>query len=158
MSSVQELKERIAVLERQLGKERKALRENLIAKIREIAENDSPTVKRISKHIVVIKSSDLIGNPWSPHFYNWAAAADDVINYLLKAEPNCVEQWGKILTDICKKAKGNVVEIPKVVDNNYIVKGIIRENKDGDGWVYAKYKINVNKDFIEKVIQALNEY
>ncbi len=158
MSSVQELKKRIAVLERQLGKERKALKESLIAKIREIAENDSPTVKRISKHIVVIKSSDLIGNPWSPHFYNWAAAADDVINYLLKAEPNCVEQWVKILTDICKKAKGNVVEIPKVVDNNYIVKGIIRENSDGDGWVYAKYKINVNKDFIEKVIQALNEY
>ena len=66
--------------------------------------------------------------------------------------------FAKWYTDICKKAKGNVVEIPKVVDNNYIVKGIIRENKDGDGWVYAKYKINVNKDFIERVIQALNEY
>jgi hypothetical protein len=114
-------------------------------------------VKRISKHIVIINYSDLIGNPWSPSFYNWVAAADDVINYLLKAEPNCVEKWGNILAEHCKKAKGNVVEIPKVVNNNYIIKDMIRENKNGDGWVYAKYKINVNKDFIEKIFQAVNE-
>jgi hypothetical protein len=157
MGKVQDIKKRIAVLERQLGEERKALRQTIIDKIMDIAENGSPMVKRISKHIVIINYSDLIGNPWSPSFYNWVAAADDVINYLLKAEPNCVEKWGNILAEHCKKAKGNVVEIPKVVNNNYIIKDMIRENKNGDGWVYAKYKINVNKDFIEKIIQAVNE-
>lgn len=157
MSKLQDIKKRIAVLELQLGKERKALRQTLIDKIRDIAENGSPIAKRISKHIVIVHYSDLIGNPWSPSFYNWVAAADDVINYLLKAEPNCVEKWGNILTEHCKKAKGNVVEIPKVVNNKYIIKDMIRENRNGDGWVYAKYKINISKDFIEKIIQAVNE-
>ena len=125
MDKVQDIKNRIAVLERQLGKERKALKQTLIDKIRDIAENGSPMFKRISKHIVIVHYSDVIGNPWSPSFYNWVAAADDVINYLLKAEPNCVEKWGNILAEHCKKAKGNVVEIPKVVNNDYIIKDII---------------------------------
>lgn len=158
MDKLQDIKKKIAVLERQLGKERETLKQSIIDKIREIAEAESPnSVKRVSKHIVIIRFSDLIGNPWSVGFYNWAAAADDVINYLLKAEPNCVEKWGNILTEHCKKANGNVVEIPKVVNNNYIIKDMIRENRNGDGWVYAKHKININKDFIEKIIQSVNE-
>lgn len=131
-----EIRERMA----QLLDEHKALEHKLKAAlvdaINEVAQ-ESPKAKRISKYIVIVNASDLVGNPWNAEFYDWQASAKVVLDYL-NGKP--IYDWKSLLESKMADAKRGVVEFKK--------------HSTCMGYK-TTYTIPISKDFVEKIVAKM---
>ena len=84
----------------------KNLKHAMTEAIYEAAKENPNEPMRISKHIIVVKYSDLIGNPWSSSFYDWRQSAKVVIDYL-KNRP--VTDWKRVLEEKLEKGSGPIL-------------------------------------------------
>ena len=67
-------------------------------------------INRVSEHIVIIKSSSLIGRPWSASYHNWNGCAKILIEYLEKIP---VLKWRETIQKLYEKRKDpNRIDIP----------------------------------------------
>jgi hypothetical protein len=95
-------------------------------------------VKRISQHIIIVKCSDLIGNPWNVEFHDWYASKDVLLQFL-STKP--AEKWHDCVIKLAESAKDGAVyvQIPQKV-NAY----------------YSKTtKIPISSEFIQAVLAKL---
>ena len=121
-----------------INKEKRAIEQKLIAIIMvAISETikECP-VKRLGSGCFVIRCSDLIGNTWSPEFYDWKYGAKILFEKLNNVPAN---NWKQYLVDLLG---GNF----KLRDPVYFVKCIK---------VGSLYKIAISRKFIMKIIEKL---
>ena len=81
-----------------------------------------------------------MGNPWSPHFYDWKQAAKKLLEYL--DEKVKAENWFSFLNGLLEKRKGNVTTL----DYKWCFMG-----------VRGVYNLYISAEFIEKVVKKLEE-
>lgn len=98
---VEELKRQAESLEQTIGAA-------IIATIMEVASDSPVRMKRIGEHCFIIRYSDLIGNPWSPKFYDWRASGDELIKYLEKKHKSPIK-WIDDLKEL--KAENGIVNL-----------------------------------------------
>ena len=73
-------KERVNQLKQEILDIEVELRENIYAIIREVASEQK--LNRITKHIYIMKFSEISGKPWDSVFHNWEVSADMLIKKL----------------------------------------------------------------------------
>lgn len=73
-------KERVNQLKQEINAIEVELRENIYNTIREVASEQK--LNRITKHIYIMKFSEICGKPWDSVFHNWEVSADMLINKL----------------------------------------------------------------------------
>ena len=73
-------KERVNQLKQEISDIEAELRENIYAIIREVASEQK--LNRITKHIYIMKFSEISGKPWDSVFHNWEVSADMLIKKL----------------------------------------------------------------------------
>ena len=66
-------------------------------------------IKRVSQHIIVVNSSDLIGKPWNAEFHDWYASKDVLLQFL-STKP--AEKWHDCILKLAESAKDGVVYVP----------------------------------------------
>lgn len=110
MNKIEELEHQIKVLD-QKKKELEVHLEETIRETVKIALESAKEqkIKRISKNIIIVKYSQLMGNPWNPSFYEWEASAKMLFDYLSKLHPN---KWRSELQTLYDKRNGNRVDLP----------------------------------------------
>lgn len=140
MNKVQEIKKELQRLEMRKTNLKKELYQHIKATILQVAEEHDAKLTRISPNIIIIKYSDLIGNPWSPHFYDWKQAAKNLLGYL--DEKVKAEDWFSFLNDLLKKREGNTTTL----DYRWCFMG-----------VRGVDKLYISAEFIEKVVKKLEE-
>ena len=123
---LEEIRQRINELTKEMDMLEETLQEAMVSSIYEITKENYYGVKKIGKHMMSISTSQMVGRPWSPKFYDWEDSAKSILNYL--SETPAIN-WKKKLTDFLE-TKGDVVELKK--------KGII-----------------IDKVFIEKIIEKI---
>lgn len=129
-SRIDEMVKEMAIMEEKLA-------DVITNAIYESAQENPNKPRRISKNIVVIHFSDLIGNPWNYEYYDWGKSAEVVLEFL-KGKP--AGKWKELLQGKLKSSKKNVVTFEKSIRN---------------GWFINKYTIPVNRLFIEKIVEKL---
>ena len=129
-SRIDEMVKEMAIMEEKLA-------DVITNAIYESAQENQNKPRRISKNIVVIHFSDLIGNPWNYEYYDWEKSAEVVLEFL---KGNPVGKWKELLQGKLKSSKKNVVTFEKSIRN---------------GWFTNKYTIPVNRLFIEKIVEKL---
>ena len=134
---IAEIRSRIEEMAIEMAIMEEKLTEAIVNTIYEASMENPNKPKRISKNNITIRFSDLIGNPWNYEFYDWKKSAEVVLDYL-KDKP--VKNWGKLLQNKLKSAKGGVVYFDKTVSY---------------GWFKKKHLTPVNALFIERIIQKL---
>lgn len=73
-------KEKINQLKQEISTIENELREQIYNTIREVAAEQKRNY--ISKHIYIMKFSEICGKPWDSVFHNWEVSADMLINKL----------------------------------------------------------------------------
>ena len=73
-------KERVNQLKQEINAIEVELRKNIYAIIREVASEQK--LNRITKHIYIMKFSEISGKPWDSVFHNWEVSADILIKKL----------------------------------------------------------------------------
>ena len=134
---IAEIRSRIEEMAIEMAIMEEKLTEAIVNTIYEASMENPNKPKRISKNIITIRFSDLIGNPWNYEFHDWEKSAEVVLDYL-KDKP--VKNWEELLQNKLKSAKGGVVYFDKTVSY---------------GWFKKKHSIPVNALFIERIIQKL---
>lgn len=129
-SRIDEMVKEMAIMEEKLA-------DVITNAIYEAAQENPNKPRRISKNIVVIRLSDLIGNPWNYEFYDWEKSAKVVLEFL-KGKP--VGKWKELLQNKLDTSKNNLVTFDKTIHN---------------GWFKNKYSVPVNRLFIEKIVEKL---
>lgn len=105
--------------------------------INEVSKENTHNIKKVSKNIFIINSSELLGNPWNPSYYDWEASGKVVLEYLQGKD---VKKWKSLLQEKLDKSKGKTVEF---------------ENKAYcSGYVYTN-KTPIERVFIEKIVSKL---
>lgn len=105
--------------------------------INEVAKENPHNIRRVSKNIFIIKSSELCGNPWNPSYYDWAASSNVVLEYLQGKD---VKKWKSLLQGKLDNTKGKIIEFEKKTYYN--------------GYVYTN-KTPIERIFIEKIVSKL---
>lgn len=129
-SRIDEMVKEMAIMEEKLA-------DVITNAIYEAAQENPNKPRRISKNIVVIRLSDLIGNPWNYEFYDWEKSAKVVLEFL-KGKP--VGKWKELLQNKLDTSKNNLVTFDKTIHS---------------GWFKNKYSVPVNRLFIEKIVEKL---
>ena len=80
MDNMKNYKERVNQLKQEISAIEVELRENIYAIIREVASEQK--LNRITKHIYIMKFSEISGKPWDSVFHNWEVSADMLIKKL----------------------------------------------------------------------------
>lgn len=89
----------------------KQLTTAMIDVINKIAEENNPhKIKRLTSHIFIINSSELLGNPWNADYFDWKASAKVLLEFL---QNKPIERWKTLLEEKVKENKGKVVYIKK---------------------------------------------
>ena len=114
------------------------LQEAMTKSILETANENPDKLKMIGNHMMVISSRKLLGNPWSPKFYDWEDSVKSIMNYL-SGTP--VINWKKKLMELLE-TNGDVVELKK--------RGIIWPGHTG-----IVEKIPIDKVLIEKIVDKI---
>ena len=135
---LEEIRRRINELTKEKEMMKDALKEAMVSAIYEITKENHYGVKKIGKHMMSISSSQMVGRPWSPKFYDWESSAAAVLKYL---ENTPAINWKKKLTDLLE-TNGDVVELKK--------RGII-----WPGYTGIVEKTPIDKVFIEKIIEKI---
>jgi len=105
--------------------------------INEVAKENPHNIRRISKNIFIIKSSELCGNPWNSSYYDWAASSNVVLEYLQGKD---VKKWKSLLKEKLNNTKGKIIKFEKKTYYN--------------GYVYTN-KTPIERIFIEKIVSKL---
>ena len=105
--------------------------------INEVAKENPHNIRRVSKNIFIIKSSELCGNPWNPSYYDWAASSNVVLEYLQGKD---VKKWKSLLQGKLDNTKGKIKKKKKKTYYN--------------GYVYTN-KTPIERIFIEKIVSKL---
>lgn len=132
-----EIRSRIDDMVKEMAIMEEKLADVITNAIYEAAQENPNKPRRISKNIVVIRLSDLIGNPWNYEFYDWEKSAKVVLEFL-KDKP--VGKWKELLQNKLDTSKNNLVTFDKIIHN---------------GWFKNKYSVPVNRLFIEKIVEKL---
>lgn len=83
----------------------------MIDVINKIAEENNPhKIKRLTSHIFIINSSELLGNPWNADYFDWKASAKVLLEFL---QNKPIERWKTLLEEKVKENKGKIVYIKK---------------------------------------------
>jgi len=105
--------------------------------INEVSKENPHNIRRASKNIFVINSSELCGKPWNPSYYDWTASGNVVLEYLQGKD---VKKWKSLLQEKLNNTKGKIIEFEKKTYCN----GYAYTNKTPIDWV-----------FIEKIVSKL---
>lgn len=135
---IDEIRRRIT----ELAKEKENLEESLLEAMTQVileTANENPDKpKMVGNHMMVISSQKLLGNPWSPKFYDWEDSAKSILNYL-SGTPAI--NWKKKLTDLLE-TNGDVAELKK--------RGMI-----WPGHTCIVERTPIDKVFIKKIIEKI---
>ena len=134
---IDEIRSRIDEMAKEMAIMEEKLTEAIVNAVYEASKENPKKPKRISKNIIIIRFSELIGNPWNYEFYDWEKSVKVVLEYL-KNKP--AKQWKEMLLEKLKSSKNNIVYFDKTIYN---------------GWFKKNYSIPVNALFIEKIIQKI---
>lgn len=99
----------------------------------------SQKINRISNHCFVVNSSDMIGNPWSPYFYDWSKSID-IVKRFLRSKP--AVQWQSALQDKLNETKCNK---PVIFTFTY----------SNPSWGRATERVPVSYQFIQEIVNQL---
>jgi len=135
---LEEICQRINELTKEMDMLEGNLQEAMVSAIQEISKENHYGVKKISKHMMSISASQMIGSIWSPKFYDWEDSAKSLLNYL-SGTPAI--NWKKKLTDLLE-TNGDVVGLKK--------RGIIWPGHTG-----IVENTPIDKVFIEKIIEKI---
>lgn len=105
-TKISEISKSIDDLLREIDERKNLLSQAISEAIYETAEDNPTKLTRISEHIVTIKASDMLDNPWSLSFYDWRQSAKVVIDYL-KNRP--VTDWKRVLEEKLNKKSGPIL-------------------------------------------------
>lgn len=105
--------------------------------INEVSKENPHKIRQVSKNIFIINSSELLGNPWNPSYYDWEASGKVVLEYLQGKD---VKKWKSLLQEKLDKGKGKTVEFEKKAYCS--------------GYVYTN-KTPIERAFIEKIVSKL---
>lgn len=105
--------------------------------INEVSKENPHNIRKVSKNIFIINSSELLGNPWNPSYYDWEASGKVVLEYLQGKD---VKKWKSLLQEKLDKSKGKTVEFEKKAYCS--------------GYVYTN-KTPIERVFIEKIVSKL---
>lgn len=139
MGKISELEQRIEQLNNEKERLEETLKQVIGVSMKEAIEESvkEQRINRISKHIFTVKFSQLIGNPWSPSFYDWEASANILFDYLIKIQPR---KWRNELQSLYDKRSGNRVDLP------------FKRQFSGSKWTE---KTPISAEFIKKIIEKL---
>lgn len=129
-SQIEELANQAKMLDEKLGKTYTELL-NIVA-----SENPNKP-KKIGKGMYIMKHSDLIGNPWTPVYFDWEESAKVILDFL-KSKPKT--EWHKILKEMLNKNKGKIIMFQDV----YYVNGYRYVNNQP-----------INRKFIELLFEKM---
>lgn len=135
-----EIKRKSDELEAQIKQLQVELKNTIIAAINEAAEGNPYHIKKLGANIFIIKSSQMIGRPWSPAFYDWEASAKFVKETL---ENRDVTEWVSIMEKWLESAKMNTIEVKR------------RLRVWGSN--YQEFTTPIDKAFIEKVLEIIEQ-
>lgn len=136
-----EIKRKSDELEAQIKQLQVELKNTIIAAINEAAEGNPYHIKKLGANCFIIKSSQMIGRPWSPAFYDWEKSAQFLVEIL---ENRDVTKWVSTLEGWLESAKGYVVEI--------------KQRKYYRGCcAYEDYTTPIDKAYLEKVIEIIEQ-
>lgn len=96
--SIKEIQEELESLEKQRNILELKLSQAIVSALSSVAQQHQ--IRRVSQHCMIIKFSDLIGNPWNVEFYDWEASVKVCLDYLKDKSPT---SWVLLLTKNCKK-------------------------------------------------------
>lgn len=105
--------------------------------INEVSKENPHKIRKVSKNIFIINSSELLGNPWNPSYYDWEASGKVVLEYLQGKD---VKKWKSLLQEKLDKSKGKTIEFEKKA---YC-----------QGYIYTN-KTPIERVFIEKIVSKL---
>lgn len=139
MGKIDELEQKIEQLNIEKEQFEEKLKQLINASMQEAIEKSvkEHKINRISKHIFTVKSSQLIGNPWNPSFYDWEASAKILFEHLSKIQP---KKWRSELQSLYDKKDGNRIDL------------LFKRQFMGTQWTE---KIPVSAEFIKKIIEKL---
>ena len=80
MANVVSYKNKVAELKKEISAIETELRDNIYNVIREVAKEQK--LNRISKHIYIMKFSEISGKPWDSVFHDWQKSAEVFIKKL----------------------------------------------------------------------------
>lgn len=135
-----EIKRKSDELEAQIKQLQVELKNTIIAAINEAAEGNPYHIKKLGAHCFIIKSSQMIGRPWSPAFYDWEASAKFVKETL---ENRDVTEWVSIMEKWLESAKMNTIEVKRRLK-------VL-------GSYYQEFTTPIDKAFIEKVLEIIEQ-
>ncbi len=134
---IKEIRSRIDKMAKEMALMEKKLIDAITIAVYEAAQENPNKLKRISEHIVTVRYSDVIGNPWNYEFYDWEKSAKVVMEFL-NGKP--LKNWKSLLKSKLAQSKGNVVAFEKTIYLNGYKKN---------------YSIPVNKLFIQKILERI---
>jgi len=133
------IRQRIAELTKEKELMEGNLQEAMVSAIQEIGQENPYGIKKISGFkMMTIKSSQLVGRPWSFATFDWEESAAAILKYL---ENTPAINWKKKLTDLLD-TKGDVVELKK--------RGMI-----WPGYTGIVQRTPIDRVFIEKIIERI---
>lgn len=134
---IDEIRSRIDEMAREMAIMEEKLTEAITNAVYEASKENPKKPRRISKNIVIIRFSDLIGKPWNYEFHDWEKSAEVVLDYL-KDRP--AKKWKELLQNKLKSSNGDIVYFDKTIYCR---------------WFKKKLSTPVNALFIERIIQKL---
>lgn len=135
-----EIKRKSDELEAQIKQLQVELKNTIIAAINEAAEGNPYHIKKLGANCFIIKSSQMIGRPWSPAFYDWEQTAKFVKETL---ENRDVTEWVSIMEKWLESAKMNTIEVKR------------RLRVWGSN--YQEFTTPIDKAYIEKVLEIIEQ-
>lgn len=133
--SIKEIQEELESLEKQRNILELKLSQAIVSALSSVAQQHQ--IRRVSQHCMIIKFSDLIGNPWNVGFYDWEASVKVCLDYLKDKSPT---SWVPLLTQKLQEKSSGPVEFVRI-------KYCCGEK--------ITIKIPVSRVFLEKVIEEL---
>lgn len=136
--SIKQIEQELLELKRQKTELEEKLMKAISSSLLKVAQNHP--VQRIDKHCFVIRVSDLVGNPFTPTFYDWEQSVKIILKFL-NTKP--VEEWEQAL----------IIKLGDFLKNQPVV---FEFKRQVDGVLY-KDKIPVSRSFIEQIIAELGK-
>ncbi len=136
--SIKDIEKELALLDKQKTKLENKLTEVVESAMLHVAK--AQKINRISEHIFVVRLSDIIDNPWTPHFYDWNQSVS-IVQKFLRNKP--VLQW----KDALRKKLGDTQE----------GKPVIFTFSRGSGCYKTIERVPVSYEFIKEIIKQLEK-
>lgn len=136
--SIKDIERELALLDKQKTELENKLIEVIESAMLRVAK--AQKINRISEHIFVVRLSDIIGNPWSSHFFDWNKSVS-IVKKFLRAKP--VLQWKDSLQ--------------RKLDDTQEGKPVIFIFSSGSGWSKTTERIPVSYEFIKEIIKQLEK-